>query len=172
MVDVSEGKAPRTKRVQSVLRTIEILRALGNAGEDLTLADLAERTGLPRSTVHRIVQTLQSAHFVAKGAGVGGLRLGLGVRPSRREFPAGAHSHGASLPREARSRDLRGHEPHRSRRAQRAVSRPGDRRSRAARRHTRRHDFPCALHCEWKDPAGRSTAGGSPRKGCLNGWNP
>jgi DNA-binding IclR family transcriptional regulator len=76
MLDVSEGKAPRTKRVQSVIRTIEILRALGNADEDLTLTDLAERTGLPRSTVHRIVQTLQSAHFVAKGAGVGGLRLG------------------------------------------------------------------------------------------------
>ena len=76
MVDGSEGKAPGTKRVQSVIRTVEILRALGNAGEDLTLSDLAERTGLPRSTVHRIVQTLQSAHFVEKGAGAGGLRLG------------------------------------------------------------------------------------------------
>ncbi len=76
MDDVSKGRAPRTKRVQSVIRTVEILRAIGNAGEDLTLADLAQRTGLPRSTVHRIVQTLQSVHFVAKGAGVGGLRLG------------------------------------------------------------------------------------------------
>lgn len=76
LVDSSEGKAPGTKRVQSVTRTVEILRAIGNAGEDLTLADLAERTGLPRSTVHRIVQTLQSANFVTKGAGVGGLRLG------------------------------------------------------------------------------------------------
>jgi len=76
LVDRSEGKAPGTKRVQSVIRTVEILRALGNAGQDLTLADLAERTGLPRSTVHRIVQTLQSAHFVAKGAGAWGLRLG------------------------------------------------------------------------------------------------
>ena len=76
LVDSTEGKAPGTKRVQSVARTVEILRALGNADEDLTLADLAERTGLPRSTVHRIVQTLQSAHFVAKGGGVGGLRLG------------------------------------------------------------------------------------------------
>ena len=76
MVDGSEGKAPGTKRVQSVIRTVEILRALGNAGEDLTLSNLAERTGLPRSTVHRIVQTLQSAHFVEKGAGAGGLRLG------------------------------------------------------------------------------------------------
>jgi len=76
LVDGSAGKAPGTKRVQSVIRTVEILRALGNASEDLTLTGLAERTGLPRSTVHRIVQTLQSAHFVAKGAGAGGLRLG------------------------------------------------------------------------------------------------
>ena len=76
LVDGSEGKAPGTKRVQSVIRTVEILRALGSASEDLTLSDLAERTGLPRSTVHRIVQTLQSVHFVDKGAGAGGLRLG------------------------------------------------------------------------------------------------
>jgi DNA-binding IclR family transcriptional regulator len=72
---VTEGRAPKTKRVQSVIRTVEILRAIGT-GDDHTLADLAESTGLPRSTVHRIVQTLQSVHFVAKGAGVGGLRLG------------------------------------------------------------------------------------------------
>ena len=76
LVDRGHGKAPGTKQVQSVVRTVEILRALGDAGEDLTLADLAERTGLPRSTIHRIVQTLQGAHFVAKGTGAGGLRLG------------------------------------------------------------------------------------------------
>ena len=74
--EATKSTAPRTKRVQSVIRTVDILRAIGNAGEDLTLSDLAERTGLPRSTVHRIVQTLQSAHFVEKGAGAGGLRLG------------------------------------------------------------------------------------------------
>jgi len=74
--EVTKSTAPRTKRVQSVIRTVDILRAIGNAGEDLTLSDLAERTGLPRSTVHRIVQTLQSVHFIAKGASVGGLRLG------------------------------------------------------------------------------------------------
>lgn len=76
MDNVTEGRTPKTKRVQSVIRTVEILRAIGNTGEDLTLGDLAERTGLPRSTVHRIVQTLKSVHFVAKGASVGGLRLG------------------------------------------------------------------------------------------------
>lgn len=62
--------------MQSVIRTVDILRAIGNAGEDLTLSDLAKLTSLPRSTVHRIVQTLQSVHFVAKGASAGGLRLG------------------------------------------------------------------------------------------------
>ncbi len=76
MDDVTKGSAPRTKRVQSVIRTVEILRAIGNSSDDLTLSELAERTGLPRSTVHRIVQTLQSVHFVAKGARIGGLRLG------------------------------------------------------------------------------------------------
>lgn len=71
-----EGRAPGTKRVQSVTRTIQILRALGATSNDLTLADLSAETGLPRSTIHRIVQTLQDAHFVAQGSGVGGLRLG------------------------------------------------------------------------------------------------
>lgn len=76
MDDDSTTNGSKTKRVQSVIRTVEILRAIGNATNDLTLADLASRTKLPRSTVHRIVQTLQSVHFVAKGTGSGGLRLG------------------------------------------------------------------------------------------------
>ena len=59
-----------------MIRTVEILRAIGKAGEAPTLSELADHTGLPRSTVHRIVQTLQSVNFVAKGARAGGLRLG------------------------------------------------------------------------------------------------
>jgi len=76
MNDIQKDKTPRTKTVQSVIRTVEILRAIGNAGEDLTLSDLAKLTSLPGSTVHRIVQTLRSVHFVAKGSRAGGLRLG------------------------------------------------------------------------------------------------
>jgi|TARA_B110000503_G_scaffold143702_1_gene247255 DNA-binding IclR family transcriptional regulator len=76
MNNITKDKTPGTKRVQVVIRTVDILRAIGNTNEDLTLSDLAARTSLPRSTVHRIVQTLESVHFVAKGASAGGLRLG------------------------------------------------------------------------------------------------
>jgi len=76
MDNVTKGVTPRTKQVQSVIRTVEILRAIGNASEALTLSELTERTGLPRSTVHRIVQTLQGVHFISKGTRAGGLRLG------------------------------------------------------------------------------------------------
>jgi DNA-binding IclR family transcriptional regulator len=62
--------------VHSVARAIDILRVLGEASGDLTLGQIAERSGVPRSTVHRIVQTLREANFVAAGSGHGGLRLG------------------------------------------------------------------------------------------------
>jgi DNA-binding IclR family transcriptional regulator len=64
-------------RVNSVARAIEILRALSTAADgELTLAEIAARTGLPTSTVHRIVQTLRAEQLVVSAGGAGGLRLG------------------------------------------------------------------------------------------------
>ncbi|MFK0154723.1 IclR family transcriptional regulator [Streptomyces sp. NPDC090493] len=57
-------------------RAVEILRALGESPGGMTLVQIAEESGLPRSTVHRIVHTLQEANFVTAGARGGGLRLG------------------------------------------------------------------------------------------------
>jgi DNA-binding IclR family transcriptional regulator len=62
--------------VHVIARAIDILRVLGESGGEMTLTKIAERSGLPRSTVHRIVQTLKDANFVATGPGNGGLRLG------------------------------------------------------------------------------------------------
>jgi DNA-binding IclR family transcriptional regulator len=63
--------------VTSVARAIDILEALAGAADgELTLAEIAARTGLPTSTVHRIVQTLREAQFVSSVGGGGGLRLG------------------------------------------------------------------------------------------------
>jgi DNA-binding IclR family transcriptional regulator len=66
-----------TGGVNSVARAIEILKALSAAADgELTLAEIAARTGLPTSTVHRIVQTLREEQFVGSVGGAGGLRLG------------------------------------------------------------------------------------------------
>jgi DNA-binding IclR family transcriptional regulator len=77
----SGGEAARGRRasggVNSVARAVEILRALATAADgELTLAEIAARTGLATSTVHRIVQTLREEGMVASVGGAGGLRLG------------------------------------------------------------------------------------------------
>ena len=66
----------RTGGVTAVARAIDILRALGESPGEMTLAQISEQAGLPRSTVHRIIQTLKEASFVTSGPGNSGLRLG------------------------------------------------------------------------------------------------
>ncbi|HEY4277812.1 MAG TPA: IclR family transcriptional regulator [Conexibacter sp.] len=70
---------PADGAVNSVARAIAVLRALGDAPGDLTLGEISERSGVPRSSVHRIVQTLRQAGFVAASNGGGGVRLGPAV---------------------------------------------------------------------------------------------
>ena len=62
--------------MQVLARAIDILRVLGDSGGELTLTAIADRSGLPRSTVHRIIHTLKEANFVAAGSANGGLQLG------------------------------------------------------------------------------------------------
>src|SRR3954451_15605708 len=67
--------ASRQNGVQVISRAAEILRALHDAPAGLTLAEGARRGGLPRSTVHRIVGTLELEGFVAGATADGRLRL-------------------------------------------------------------------------------------------------
>src|SRR5437588_5903156 len=60
----------------AVSRAAEIIRVLGRAPGEMSLAQVADRAGLPRSTAHRIVQTLEELGFVARGARGRGLRQG------------------------------------------------------------------------------------------------
>jgi DNA-binding IclR family transcriptional regulator len=78
---MKDGKPGQARGgVNSVARAIEILKALSNAADgELTLAEIAARTDLPTSTVHRIVQTLREEQLVASVGGAGGLRLGPGL---------------------------------------------------------------------------------------------
>ena len=43
---------------QTVLRACEVLKAFRVRGEDLSLTDVIDRTGLPKSTVFRLLRTL------------------------------------------------------------------------------------------------------------------
>ena len=62
--------------VQVITRAISILRALRNHPEGLSLAQIAKEVNLARSTVHRIVSTLEADQFVTPASANGGYRLG------------------------------------------------------------------------------------------------
>lgn len=66
---------PRSEGVQVVTRVAELLRLLGSEPNGLTVAELATRTGLPRSTAHRLLQALSDEGFV-RAAPEGRLRIG------------------------------------------------------------------------------------------------
>jgi IclR family acetate operon transcriptional repressor len=72
--------------VQSISRAFEVLEALAEHGP-MGLSRLAERTGLPLTTVHRLVGTLTSLGYVRPGEGkeysLGPGLIHLGERASR-----------------------------------------------------------------------------------------
>jgi IclR family acetate operon transcriptional repressor len=60
----SSSEADRDGGVQSVDRALSILETLAEDDEGYRLSDLAVRTGLSASTVHRLLATLESRRFV------------------------------------------------------------------------------------------------------------
>jgi IclR family acetate operon transcriptional repressor len=59
----SAGAGEGSGRVQSLSRALAIINALAR-GDGLTLTDLAHTVGLPPSTVHRLLTTLEEERFV------------------------------------------------------------------------------------------------------------
>jgi DNA-binding IclR family transcriptional regulator len=72
----SRETPPRTNGVQVIGRAAEILRALHDVPEGMTLSQLAQAVGLARTTVHRIVQALQTEGLATAPDGGGAVRLG------------------------------------------------------------------------------------------------
>ncbi|MEM8729560.1 MAG: IclR family transcriptional regulator [Pseudomonadota bacterium] len=62
--------------IQVISRAASILRVLKEAQTGMSLGQIAERVGLPRSTVQRITSALAEENFVSSDSGGGGLRLG------------------------------------------------------------------------------------------------
>lgn len=65
--------------VQVVHRTAAILRALRDETNGLTLSQIADRVGLARSTVYRLLAALEQERFVVAASRSRGFRLGLGL---------------------------------------------------------------------------------------------
>jgi len=69
------GVATRGEGIQVIARAAELLRALGSNPSGLTIRELTARSGLPRSTTQRLIQTLRAEGFVSASLG-GRVRIG------------------------------------------------------------------------------------------------
>jgi DNA-binding IclR family transcriptional regulator len=74
-----KDKPRTTESVQSVARAIAILRSFTEYEPELRVTELAHRLGLHKSTVSRILATLQAGGLVSRNPESGRYRLGLGL---------------------------------------------------------------------------------------------
>lgn len=80
---------------QVIIRAAQILRALENQPLGLSITALAKETGLPRTTVHRLVMSLESQQLLING--INGVQLG----PALARLAASAHTDLVTLSRPA-----------------------------------------------------------------------
>ena len=73
MTDVENGR----QSVKSLFKMLEVLEAFSSTEPELSVVEIARRTGLPRTTVHRIVDSLRSVGFLEQNASRDRYRLGL-----------------------------------------------------------------------------------------------
>lgn len=73
---MSKSEAGGAGGVQVIARAAAILKSLKNESAGLSLGQIAQRVGLPRSTVQRIVGALQAENLVIAATPGRGIRLG------------------------------------------------------------------------------------------------
>ena len=66
----------RKQSIQVISRAFSVLRALEDEPKGLSLGEIAQRVGLARSTVQRIVEALRSEQFLIAASPTAGVRLG------------------------------------------------------------------------------------------------
>jgi DNA-binding IclR family transcriptional regulator len=76
MAPRSANGPPSAGGIQVIARAAQVLRALDAGPGGLSPAQLAERVGLPRSTVHRIVASLAAEGLISAASSNGRVRLG------------------------------------------------------------------------------------------------
>ncbi|MBW7961441.1 IclR family transcriptional regulator [Bradyrhizobium sp. BR 10261] len=63
--------------VKSLFKMLEVLEAFSSTDPELSVVEIARRTSLPRTTVHRIVDSLRSVGFLEQDASRDRYRLGI-----------------------------------------------------------------------------------------------
>lgn len=96
---------PRNGGVQSVDRALRIMEVLGEDEEGYRLTDLAARTGLSTSTVHRLLSALQVRRFVQFDQSDGMWHVGRGAFAIGSAFVRRRNFVGPALPILRRLRD-------------------------------------------------------------------
>ncbi|WP_410952931.1 IclR family transcriptional regulator [Pseudomonas sp. S1(2024)] len=74
--DMDTGESNKVTGIQVIARAGEIMRALGNNPEGLSLSAIAQEVNLPRSTVQRIINALVGQYLVEPLGPAGGYHLG------------------------------------------------------------------------------------------------
>lgn len=74
---MAEAKAKSTGQVRSLTRALSLLQHLAQSGDGLSLTDLSEVSGLPPSTTHRLLTTLEAERFVRPDSQAGVWRIGV-----------------------------------------------------------------------------------------------
>lgn len=97
------GRPPRAAGpVQSVDRALGVLEVLAASGAPVGVGEVADLTGLPQGTVHRLLQTLQQRGYVRRdqgrkySLGTGAIRL---ADAAQRALARSAHPHLSELVR-------------------------------------------------------------------------
>jgi DNA-binding IclR family transcriptional regulator len=69
--------ADKRQNVKSLFKMLDVLECFSASDRELSVMQIAQRTGLPRTTVHRIVDSLRSVGFLEQEASRERYRLGL-----------------------------------------------------------------------------------------------
>src|SRR6516165_3973776 len=81
---------PIAHRVPVIERMVDVLTHLERADGHPTVRDLATSSGVPRSTVYRILNTLEAHRFVVRAGNDGGYQLGSRLVTLAASVPGGA----------------------------------------------------------------------------------
>lgn len=72
-----DAKAKSAGQVRSLTRALTLLRHLAGSGDGMSLTELSEAAGLPPSTTHRLLTTLEAERFVRPDPQGGIWRIGV-----------------------------------------------------------------------------------------------